>query len=809
MGRYQQSMRNVFHKMKSSEGMSLIATSLFMTVLGLLIASALNIYLKDQRIRQVLDNDQKIARIELEMASFKAANIDGRLPCPAAPGLALDDVNFGREISNDCTAAAAVDGSVKTAGIDGRGVHIGTVPVRSLNLPDEYMFDSWGNRFVYAVTEGFASPGAAAIPEADGDIGLLDPNNNSVPSSPDSIVYLLMSHGADNRGAFNIEGQQSALPPAGTLAVNNVDGDARFVTTIFKTDFIGDDTFTAQFGSTSGMQADGFNGGGNLTIIVPDMTQYRWETGPWSVCDDTCSAGQQTRTVECRTFAGALARDTQCFGTKPAETRGCAQACWAVSPWGSCNSFNGVCGNGERTRSVRCTDGNGGPLLPAADCSYRAAPINTQACANPDCYWDTRLSPTSCPTSCGTASQARVVECKVPPAGTVTADGNCNPATKPSTSSLSCSVTSGCSYNWVPSTSACSATLCGTSGTTTTTYSCRNTTLGTSASPASCGGVTPPSTTNPCNAPACACVPSWGPSPSSECFGVNFTQNDGCGNTRSATGSSITGVCAPTCTATGWAPPTSSECSGVNFTQSRTMGDCTTQTQAATGTSITGACAPTVNGSCAAARNTCSSGTANDGAYADTTTDYRWRCDGSGPAHSDSGVCSAPIPLVPVNGVCGTADGTTRATAPSGGALCSTGRAGAVSGSGPWNWSCNGLNGGGNVNCSASVSCTPSWGPATSTECRGDSFMQSDGCGNTRNATGTANCAWTEVSGGEVGNNSGCSWFGDSCSEKGSHRLCCGRYGSPTSRSLRAGCRDNSGPPYMVIDPIPAFCKIR
>jgi hypothetical protein len=54
------------------------------------------------------------------------------------------------------------------------------------------------------------------------------------------------------------------------------------------------------------------------------------------------------------------------------------------------------------------------------------------------------------------------------------------------------------------------------------------------------------------------------------------------------------------------------------------------------------------------------------------------------------------------NGVCGAANGTAVATAPTGG-LCSTGTASAVSGSGPWAWSCAAANVGTTASCSASV----------------------------------------------------------------------------------------------------------
>jgi hypothetical protein len=59
-----------------------------------------------------------------------------------------------------------------------------------------------------------------------------------------------------------------------------------------------------------------------------------------------------------------------------------------------------------------------------------------------------------------------------------------------------------------------------------------------------------------------------------------------------------------------------------------------------------------------------------------------------------------PVGAGPVNGVCGSSNGQTLATAPTTN-LCSAGTATTVSGSGPWTWSCTGSNGGSTASCSA------------------------------------------------------------------------------------------------------------
>ncbi|MDD5397020.1 MAG: hypothetical protein PHW24_03095, partial [Candidatus Moranbacteria bacterium] len=53
------------------------------------------------------------------------------------------------------------------------------------------------------------------------------------------------------------------------------------------------------------------------------------------------------------------------------------------------------------------------------------------------------------------------------------------------------------------------------------------------------------------------------------------------------------------------------------------------------------------------------------------------------------------------NGICGVANGQSFSTVPSSPALCSVGLASPVTGTGPWNWTCSGSNGGTNASCSA------------------------------------------------------------------------------------------------------------
>ncbi len=78
---------------------------------------------------------------------------------------------------------------------------------------------------------------------------------------------------------------------------------------------------------------------------------------------------------------------------------------------------------------------------------------------------------------------------------------------------------------------------------------------------------------------------------------------------------------------------------------------------------------------------------------------WNWSCLGDNGGMTVS--CTAPLqPPAPIFGECGDAHGAPSLTKPRS-SLCSSGISSAVSGKGPWNWSCSGTNGGGAVSCIA------------------------------------------------------------------------------------------------------------
>jgi len=139
----------------------------------------------------------------------------------------------------------------------------------------------------------------------------------------------------------------------------------------------------------------------------------------------------------------------------------------------------------------------------------------------------------------------------------------------------------------------------------------------------------------------------------------------------------------------------------------------------------------------------CTSGT--PGSYVTTANSWTWVCSNGAVSIS----CSANNAVAPINGACGGAAGIPVLTAPTTG-LCGTGTASAVSGSGPWNWTCSGLNGGATAPCSAPLmaSFNGTCGPSNGTTVPNAPDVNLCDTGTPSAVTGTGPWNWTCTGGG-------------------------------------------------------------
>lgn len=156
--------------------------------------------------------------------------------------------------------------------------------------------------------------------------------------------------------------------------------------------------------------------------------------------------------------------------------------------------------------------------------------------------------------------------------------------------------------------------------------------------------------------------------------------------------------------------------------------------------------------------------------------------DNSTKADVTYGIPYTVAPQTPINGVCGSADGGSYASAPSSG-LCASGSSTLPAGSGPFTWDCVGSWGGTSDSCQAELAtCTPNNSACAASTCTTDVCF--DGC---------ANISGTKVCSVCVPNNGSCA--ADTCTTD----TCwngCGYVGGTKDCSVSASlkiCEDSCG----------------
>ncbi len=179
---------------------------------------------------------------------------------------------------------------------------------------------------------------------------------------------------------------------------------------------------------------------------------------------------------------------------------------------------------------------------------------------------------------------------------------------------------------------------------------------------------------------------------------ANLQVNGACGtaNTKAFTQAPASNLCTKgTASAVTGSGPWDWTCVGLH---NGTTANCSAKLE------VIGACgSATANSYTKPTSNFCTSGTPSTVTGAGP---WNWTCAGSNGGATAR--CSAKLE---VNGLCGTVSGSNSLTKPASN-LCAKGTASTVAGTGPWDWTCVGLNGGTSVGCSANLKVNGACGTA-------------------------------------------------------------------------------------------------
>ena len=239
-------MTNKIIVKQRDSGFTLIEMALVMVIGGVLLSfmgSALLMYLKKSRVQKT---EYRIEAIKEALSQHLSVN--RRYPCPArrdiAPGdtALAGDVGFGVEVNPNCTVGGNdLGGTADSTVVVGAGVNrvrIGSIPTRTLNLPDDMATDGWGHRFTYAVTTSLATVnGTGTTYKNDG--GKMSIVDSTSTEFVNDAHYVIVSHGTTGNGSiplnanFTLPFASIGLPcPVASLDRENCDNDNRFLVTL-------------------------------------------------------------------------------------------------------------------------------------------------------------------------------------------------------------------------------------------------------------------------------------------------------------------------------------------------------------------------------------------------------------------------------------------------------------------------------------------------------------------------------------------------------------------------------------------------
>ena len=191
---------------KERGGFTLVELAAVIVVIGLITGMGFVATMGVVESARRAATERKLDVIERALFLFRDAN--NRLPCPADITLFDDDGNHGIEAANRgrCyagTPAAMLFTSYYYHDDDEWPTTVkGAVPVKTLGLPDSFMYDGWGRRFAYIVDSIATAPDAfSRIPPnaSDCSITVWDGGNGA---RSQGAIYALVSHGSNGHGAF-------------------------------------------------------------------------------------------------------------------------------------------------------------------------------------------------------------------------------------------------------------------------------------------------------------------------------------------------------------------------------------------------------------------------------------------------------------------------------------------------------------------------------------------------------------------------------------------------------------------------------
>jgi len=309
---------------------TLVELSIVILIISLLMAGVFSMATGSINSSKESLTNQRIKEIYKSLGTYLMVN--KRLPCPASLTKSkINDIDYGEELraGNSCTTGSGVyasnttDNSVSPAR-SLTNLLIGAVPIKSLNLSSEYLEDAYENKISYVIdsrfTKNFIGPIGGDI---DVSFGTIDATEKIMTTKEiqiggevtlsENVIFLLISHGANGFGAFDINGQQIIDNSNNTddgelnnqLALSaSINFDHNFIVNSFKSDKFDDIVF---YKTRSNFIQD-FSANNLICCKKPSNSgtfpQVNLYQGQYLYDSVTCSDNKIIRIIKCSNISG-------------------------------------------------------------------------------------------------------------------------------------------------------------------------------------------------------------------------------------------------------------------------------------------------------------------------------------------------------------------------------------------------------------------------------------------------------------------------------------------------------------------------